>query len=140
MLGLVVLESVQEERGGLLDHVGSHEDVDDLKASDETIEVSSSRSRGKKEDATNPLDVDQRSALVVDERSSELGSLLRVNPSDVLEERRVIRGVSDLLRVENLQEGKESDQLSLLWRRRRKYKDVRSWQTARFQRSMQRPC
>jgi len=40
LLGLVVLESVEEEGGSLLNHVGSHEDVDDLRVCEKMRVVS----------------------------------------------------------------------------------------------------
>lgn len=72
LLGFVLLEGIEEERGGLLNHVLRHKDVDDT------------------------LDVDERSGFVVDERLSEFGALVRVETSNMLQERGVIGRVVDL--------------------------------------------
>ncbi|KAI3480029.1 hypothetical protein L1887_57805 [Cichorium endivia] len=77
LFGLVVLERVEEEAGGLLDHVLAHEDVGDA------------------------LDVDERAGVVGDEAGGELGALLGVGADDVLEEGCVVGGVADLLGVED---------------------------------------
>ena len=49
--------------------------------------------------STHPLDIDQRSGLIVDELSSELGSLIRVETCDVLEQRGVVGSVVHSLGV-----------------------------------------
>lgn len=77
LLGAVLLERVEQERGRLLDHVLRHEDVHDA------------------------LNVDQRAALVVDELPGELGALVRVQAGDVLQERRVVGRVVDPLGVDD---------------------------------------
>ncbi len=77
LLGLVVLECVEEERGSLLDHVLAHEDVSDT------------------------LDVDQRTRLVADQAAGEFSTLLGVGANNVLEQRCVVWSVSDLLGVKN---------------------------------------
>lgn len=77
LLWLVVLERIEEERGRLLDHVLAHKDVDDA------------------------FDIDHRSRLVVDELGGKLAGLLGVDTDEVLQELGVVRGVADLLRVED---------------------------------------
>lgn len=51
---------------------------------------------------THPLNVDQRSTLVVHELSGKLGTLLRVDTSDVLKKLSVVGLVVDSLRVQDL--------------------------------------
>lgn len=50
---------------------------------------------------THSLDIDKRSSLVVDKLSCELGSVIGVDASDVLEERGIVGGVVDALRVDD---------------------------------------
>ena len=75
MLGLVVLESIKEERGRLLNHVLGQENIHD------------------------PVKVNKSTTLLIGELSSKLGTLLGVDPHDVLEELSVIRLVAYLLGV-----------------------------------------
>jgi hypothetical protein len=77
LLGLVVLEGVEEERRRLLDHVLSHEDVD------------------------NAVEVNKRTALVIDELSGELGTLVGVDAHKVLQQLGVVGGEANLLGVED---------------------------------------
>lgn len=77
LLGLVVLERVEEERSRLLNHVLAHEDVDDA------------------------LDVDKRAHLVVDELRGKVGAVLRVQPRNVLQKRGVVGSVADALGVDD---------------------------------------
>ena len=74
---LVILQRVQEERCRLLDHVLGHEDVD------------------------NPVQVHHRTILIVDELSGELGSLVRVDADEVLQQSSVIGSVIDFLGVKD---------------------------------------
>jgi hypothetical protein len=81
LLGLVVLESVKQERGCGLDHILRHEDIDDLKnASCLVDELTSEKS------LTYTLDVHKRSRLVVGQLSSKFGALVGVGPHDVLKQ------------------------------------------------------
>ena len=50
---------------------------------------------------TYPFDIDERTHLIVDELSSELSSVIRVDPSNVLEERSVIGSVVDTFGVDD---------------------------------------
>ncbi len=77
LLGLVVLEGIEEEAGGLLDHVLAHEDVGDT------------------------LNIDQGSRLVADQAAGELGTLLWVGANNVLKQGGIVGGVADLLGVED---------------------------------------
>lgn len=49
----------------------------------------------------HPLDVDKRPGFVVDELASKLGSLIRVEAGDVLQERSVVGGVVNPLGVDD---------------------------------------
>ena len=77
LLRLVVLERFEEEGRRRLDHVLRHEDIDD------------------------PLHVDQRTGLVLDQLCCKLGTLLGVHAHDVLKETNIIWGVTGLLRVQH---------------------------------------
>ena len=74
---LVVLESIEEEGCGLLNHVLGHEDVNDM------------------------FNVDRWAALVVHELGCKLGSLLRVRRHGMLKKSHVIRLEVDFLWVQN---------------------------------------
>ncbi len=75
MLGLVILQSIQEERSSLLDHVLGKENID------------------------NAVKVNQGTRLFVGELSREFGTLLGVHANYVLKELGVVWLVSNLLRV-----------------------------------------
>lgn len=77
LFGLVVLECVEEDRGGLLEHVLRHEDIDDS------------------------VKVDERTVLIVDELCSKLGTLVGVDTHKVLEKLSIVGSVADLFGVEN---------------------------------------
>lgn len=98
LLGTVLLESVEEERGGLLDHVLRHEDIDNLW--NERGQRGERTGRDNRA-PTHPLDVHQRSTLVVDKLTGKLGSLIGVEASDVLEKRGVVGSVVDALGVDD---------------------------------------
>ncbi len=77
LLGLVILERLQEEGRRGLDHVLRHEDVDD------------------------PLHVNEGAGLVLDQLRRKLGALLGVDAHDVLQETDVVGSVAGLLRVQH---------------------------------------
>lgn len=112
LLGLVLLKRVKEEGRGLLDHVLAHEDVDDLEADKELAcqtKSEAKRGEGGGGRGTNTLDVDEGSALVVNEGGRELGTSVGVGPRDVLKETGVVGRIADLLGIEDLgAEGRKS--------------------------------
>ena len=76
MLGLVVLEGIEQERGRLLNEVLRHKDIH------------------------GAFQVDQGPRLVVHQLSGKLGSLVGVGADKVLQQRSIVGRVADLLRVE----------------------------------------
>jgi hypothetical protein len=77
LLGLIVLERIEEEGRSLLDHILGHEDID------------------------NSFKIDHWSSLIVDELSSEFTRLLRIDTHEMLEELSVVRGISHLLGIKD---------------------------------------
>lgn len=74
---VIVLERLQQEARSLLRHVLTREDVRD------------------------PLEVDERSTLVLVQHSSELSTLFRVLTRDVLQERGIVWSEADSLRIDD---------------------------------------
>lgn len=76
MLGLVVLECIEQERSRLLNEVLRHKDIH------------------------RSLQVDQGARLVIDQLSGKLGSLVGIGADEVLQQRSIVGRVADLFRVE----------------------------------------
>lgn len=95
LLGLVVFERVEQERCRRLNHILGHKDVDNL----DEQRLNDNQELSRACSTTYPLNVHERSSLVINELHRKLGPLLGVRAHDMLQQGSIIRLISNFLRV-----------------------------------------